>query len=424
MARKFAALLTAKTQIAIALVALGISMESPASAQEASADAGRGVPVYARPRPELDPLGIRAGAFMIHPEARLTGTFNDNVYATKNNRKSDFVTTVAPSVSIASNWSRHSLGLDAGVTAGFYADRSDEDYVDGRLGLNGRLDVLRETFIEGHLGVARRHEERGDPDVPLANKKPSIYYQYNAGVTGYHGAGRLSLRMGTDFTRNDYHSVDIEGGGERSQTERDYNVYEPHVRVAYELLPNVIPFIQGRYNWRRYDNNSVHSDSEGYRIALGTGFDAGGIITGEVYGGYMRQSYDESDRKDAKGLWFGGNVLWNVTRLTSVQAGLERRVNETQRTDSSGYTRTAFQSRVDHELLRNLLIGAYGDVWYDDYNGVNIDDTYYEAGPRITYLWNRNLTAELSASHRRRDSNRDSRNYKTNRVLFSITGRL
>ncbi|HLS69367.1 MAG TPA: outer membrane beta-barrel protein [Kiloniellales bacterium] len=399
---------------------------TPASwAQEPDLESERGVPVYARQRPEVDPLGVRAGAFMIYPQARLTGNFDDNIYATPNNRESDFITTIAPRIRAESNWSNHHLALDAEVAAGFYAKNQSEDFVDGRLALEGRLDVQRGTFLEAGLSVARLHEERGDPDVPFAYDEPSVFYETHASLTGYHGVGRLSLSLGANYTRLAYRSVDLTDGTSYSQSDRDRNIYEGHARVAYELLPNVIPFIQGSYNVRRYDTRQpINRESEGYRIGVGSGFDAGGIITGEVYAGYMRQNYVSSRLDDASGPWFGAQVLWNVTRLTSVELGLERRVVETANLDASSYTRTAVETRVDHELLRNLLIGGYAHYYDDRYNGTSLKNRYFEAGPRATYLWNRNFNAELSLSHSRRDSNDSDLDYRSNRILFSIVAEL
>ncbi|MDF2097535.1 outer membrane beta-barrel protein [Aquibaculum arenosum] len=395
------------------------------SAQEEDIEEERGVPIYERSRPELEPLGLRAGAFMIRPSLSVGGEYNDNIYATKNNRESDFISRVTPNVSVQSDWSRHALSLDVGAEAGFYFDNSKENYIDGHAGLAGRIDLLRETYLEGHLSVQRRHEDRGDPDVPLANAEPSVYYEYNTGISAYRGVGRLSLRVGVDYTRYDYRAVDLTGGGSLSQSERDHNVYEAHTRVAYELLPAVIPYVEARYNIRRYDTHSGgNRDSHGYRVAIGTGFDAGGIITGSIFAGYMNQDYASNRQDGVSGPWFGGNVLWNITRLTSFELNLDRGVFETQNAAASSYTRSAVHARVDHELLRNLLVGGYGQYAHYEYNGVNISDEYVEAGPRITYLWNRNLTAELSASHRRKSSNRSGREYRSNQIMFMITGHL
>src|SRR5512143_1338967 len=44
--------------------------------------APHGETVATRVRPELEPLGIRAGSFLILPKLGVDGTYNDNVFAT------------------------------------------------------------------------------------------------------------------------------------------------------------------------------------------------------------------------------------------------------------------------------------------------------------------------------------------------------
>src|SRR5690554_3447220 len=362
--------------LGLLLIGMLMSVGASAWAQEVDLERerDRGVPVYARQRPEVDPIGVRAGAFMIYPRAGLSGLYDDNIYATRNDREADFITTLNPGVRVESNWSNHRLAAETEVAVGCYADNQSENFLDGRIALAGRLDGQRGAFIEGGLEIARLHEERGDPDGQAANDEPSVYYRTRANLTGYHGVGRLSLSLGADYTRHDYRSVDLVGGGSASQSDRDYNIYEVQSRIAYELLPNVSPFIQTSYNVRRYDTREpINRESDGYRIGFGTGFDAGGIITGEVYGGYMRQNFVSSRFDDASGPWFGGSLLWNVTRLTSVEVGLERRVVETTNSEASSYNRTALDVRVEHELLRNLLIGTSAHYYDDRYNGSGLN---------------------------------------------------
>ena len=51
------------------------------------------VPVTARPRPDFDALGIRAGGFLIFPSVTVDGQYNDNVFATDENEEEDFNVT-------------------------------------------------------------------------------------------------------------------------------------------------------------------------------------------------------------------------------------------------------------------------------------------------------------------------------------------
>ncbi len=386
--------------------------------------AQRGVPVTEKPRPDYDALGIRAGGFVVKPELTLGMEYNDNIYATRSSTKSDWITTIAPEVDISSNWNRHALGLNTGITAGLYSSESDENYVDGRVLLNGRLDVLRESFLMGNFAFQRLHEERGAPDAVAAWDEPAIFYSTSGDVAYYHGMGKVSVTAGAGFLNLDYQKVDLAAGGSDRLRDRDRNIYNVNARIAYELTPDVQPFLTTRYNWRRYDkadrNVNVRRDSEGYAIGAGTGFDLGGVTSGEIWAGYMQQNYD--NLKNVSGFWYGTSLLWNVTEMTSVQAGIESSVKETATTGASGIDGVDANLRIDHELLRNLLVGAFLNYTHDTYKGINRTDQYFTVGPRVTYLWNRNLSAEMAYSHRQRDSNRAD-DFEQNRFSVALTGK-
>lgn len=383
--------------------------------------AQRGVPVTEKPRPDYDAQGIRSGGMVIKPELTLGLEYNDNIYATKDNKESDWITIIAPRIKVDSNWTRHALGFDAGLKGGIYASESDENYLDAHIRLSGRMDVLRESFFSALASFERLHEERGERDVSGTWKEPSVYNRSMGNLSYLHGIGKVSLNAGVGITNLDYQSVDLIGGGSDSQDLRDRNIYNVNARMAYELLPNVLPFLAAQYEWRKYDKSEARRDSDGYRIGVGTGFDLGGVTTGEIFAGYMHQDYDHRD--NISGAWYGLSLLWNVTEMTSVQASVESSVKETTVANAAGINAVDAGIRIDHELLRNLLVGAFFDYTYDDYKSVDITDKYYTVGPRVTYLWNRNLSLGAEYSHKKKDSTPSTRDYTENKFMISLTGK-
>lgn len=392
---------------------------APVQGQDVFEDT-RGVPVTERPRPDYDPLGIRAGAFLILPELALGLEYNDNVYATKDNEESDLITVIAPKVDFRSDWTRHAITGSVGLRGGIYGSNSDENYFDAFALLNTRLDVLQESFLDTRLGVLRQHEERGDPNFPITFKEPVVYYRSFASARYSHGLGRLSLRTGAGLNNYNYQSVELTDGTTFSQDLRDYNRYDLNARLAYELLPNVQPFIEGQYELRRYAKSEALRDSDGFRFGLGAGFDLGGVTTGEIFGGYLHQNY--KDRENQSSFWGGLSLLWNPTLLTSVQARVVNTIQETTQAEASGINTVALGLRLDHELLRNLLVGAFIDYTYDDYIGASVKDNYVTVGPRLAYLWNRNFKAEFEYAYIRKSGDEIYQdNYTQNRFMVSIS---
>src|SRR2546430_17302073 len=81
----------------------------------------RGETVTSRPRPELDPLGMRAGSFLIYPRLGLQEVYNDNIFAAESNEQGDFITLVRPQLDVRSDWTNHAVDLHAGATIGRHA---------------------------------------------------------------------------------------------------------------------------------------------------------------------------------------------------------------------------------------------------------------------------------------------------------------
>lgn len=407
------------TKICICTAALLALCATPVLAE-------RGKSVADKSRPDYDAIGIRIGSLTIKPKMSLGLESNDNIYATENNTVSDTITVATPEVEVKSDWSRHALKIVTGVESGLYSSKSDENYLDAKLLLDGRLDVQRESFLTAAAGIQKLHEDRSSPDSSTAWDSPAEYTQSNMDMAYMHGFGRTSITAGTGITSIDYSSVDLVSGGSDSLNERDRILYNVNGRLAYELLPNVKPFLSSRYEWRAYDQSDVQGepqrDSEGYRIALGTGFDLGGVTTGEIFAGYMQQDYDTLE--DVSGPWFGLNLLWNVTQLTSVQAYAQSSVKESTLDNSSGINAIDANIRIDHELLRNLLVGGFFSYTRDDYQSVDITDTYTSLGPRVTYLINRNFNADFSYAYKVKDSNETDREFTENVFLLSITAKL
>ena len=109
-----------------------------------------------------DPIGIRAGAFMVYPSLQTSVTYDDNIYADENNTTDDVIVTVRPEVQIVSQWARHQVSLLAGMSRLWYLDTHSQDQTNYDIALGGRLDVTSATVVDAEVGWAQLHENRGD----------------------------------------------------------------------------------------------------------------------------------------------------------------------------------------------------------------------------------------------------------------------
>lgn len=385
--------------------------------------------VTTRERPELDPLGIRAGAFWFYPAVTLEGVHDDNIYATDNDEESDFITHLRPELAIQSDWGRHELNFIAGSDIGRYNDNTDEDYEDYLVSLDGRLDVHERNNLAGRAGFAHEHESRDSPDDSARfGRDPTTYDTSSLSAAYRHRFNRLALRVGGTFDRIDYDNVTALDGSTIDNGDRDRDVSALLAQLNYELVPDYSAFLRTRYKDisydQKYDNNGLQRSSDGYEIDVGTELFLSGVMFGEVFIGYIDRNYDDSSLKDIDDFTGGAALTWLPSGLTTVTFAVERDIAETIVGDTSGILETQGSVEVDHELLRNLLLNARVVARDEDFEGTSRNDDYLGIGLGAKYMMNRNLYLNMGYTYLDRDSNADGEDFTDNRVMVGIRGQL
>jgi hypothetical protein len=285
-------------------------------------DPRRGDTVEGRARPEYDPLGQRIGAFVLFPELVLQEQYESNIFFR---------------LTLRSDWNNHLLQLESGGDFGFYADNTDENYQDYFVGASGRVDIKRSTQLRLRTRYSRDHESRESPDDADAvagarvADEPTEIDIYSAGAALRHDFGRINATLGGTFDRLSFQDPDAIGGGTINEHDRDRNIYEGSLRVGYQIQPRYEAFVRGSYNQRDYDglDDGVDRDSEGYGAAVGMEVDFGGVIFGDFFAGYRYQNYDDSTLDSLSGFGAGGEITWNVTKLTTIIGSLTGDLAET-----------------------------------------------------------------------------------------------
>ncbi|HYD30376.1 MAG TPA: outer membrane beta-barrel protein [Azospirillaceae bacterium] len=395
---------------------------SQAKAQELP----RGGGVLERPRPELDPLGLRAGSFLIFPRIEAGVDYNDNVFATENNTEEDFIYVIAPSVNVRSDFSRHALGLTAAADIGRFQDFSSENYSDWSLVGTGRLDITRDSALSVDLREIRDHEGRTDPDAAGVRGEPVEYYLTGGGATYQQRFGRFSASIGGGARSYDYEDVDLGGGLVLDEDNRDRTEFDTVLRVGYLIRPGYEAFVRGRYLTvdRESDPTGVNRDSDGYEISAGTRFDLTNLLTGEVFAGYLTRDYEDDRLEDFSGLGFGASLDWSFTQLTTVHFTANREIREAGVVATGGgassYVRSVLGVSVDHELLRNLILSANAAYQWDEFEGIDRTDNYYTLGFGGTYRLNRNFYLKAGYSWDKRNSDVPGLDYTNNIISLRI----
>ena len=400
-----------------------------AEAQVPRGEAGRGSTVANRAREDFDPLGVRLDGFRINAAAEFGLGYDDNLFGTKNNTVSDGYYSYGGEASAATDWTTHALGLTGRVERRQYFDNSDQDWTDYAIGAFGRYDVTPDTNVELRLNRVQEHLETSSFDVQQAGLQRPAPYVYNEvqaqGQTRFNRLGVLLLGnwRGYEFEDVDLGPATTPGSTPPGDMSRnDFNSAIAALGLSYEIGPGRFVNLIGRFQDITYkDDTQSGRDSKTWELLGGFTYDFDGVWGVRVAVGYRNRDYDDPRLKNLSGPAFEGELTWQPTLLTTVSFGARRTLEESIRADAVSYTRTQGQIRVDHEYLRNVILGAELGVDRREYDQPSQEATDGFAILSARWLINRNLALVTSYQHvRRLDASGGFEEYDRNLVQVRL----
>ncbi|WP_421729254.1 outer membrane beta-barrel protein [Brevundimonas sp.] len=417
--------------------AAGASAASAQTAGSAVNSASNGADLFARdrnlavrerPHPEYEALGLPLGAFMAFPRLELGAEFNDNIFAVKTGEQDDIILFAKPSVSVVSNWSRHALDLFAEAALNRYQDFGSEDHNNWSTGFDGRVDVTRSTILNAGASYSELTEPRSAASTDVRAAEPIEYSTAQTYLAAARTFSRTKFSGRADWRNFDYQDAETVAGLPIDQDNRDRDLYSLAGRVDYAISPATALFVQVGGNERDYGDASgpgfAPRDSSGYEVLGGANFELGATSRGEVAVGYVSQDFDNAAYSDVDGFAARAQVEWFPTQLTTVTFTGGRSVEDAGVNGAGGYLASSAGVRVDHELRRNIILGAGLSYTFDDYEDIDREDERLNLSANATYLVNRRLGVSLAAS--RLDQSSDGvapgRDFTVNRLTVSLVG--
>ncbi len=366
----------------------------------------------------------KLGGFFVDPRLVVTERYDDNIFSTRNDKTRDFVTVVAPSVTAELDTERHALSFEAGAELGRYAEFDDEDYEDWYVGGDGRIDLAPGTFLFGGIRHDADHEERESPD-DVAGAEPTEFTSTRAYAGAAIRADRLRVRVGATAVRLDFDDVPAGGGAMINNDDRDRDTYEIGGRMTYLAAPGLQPFVQGLADVRRYedgrDDFGFNRDSAGFTAAAGLGLGFAGGVELELLAGIAQQNYEDRALEDVTVPDVGATLLWPVGPDTTVEASLDRTIEETTIPLASAYVRTAGNVRLEHRLRADLNATATLNYSSNDYRGIRRTDHVVSGGLALRHYLTPLIFLGADYAFVQRDSNVPGADYD-NHLLFARAG--
>jgi len=386
-------------------------------------------PVAAHPQ-DFKPLGVRAGSFMLHPGVELAAEFHDNILYTDTNQLDDTIFHIRPYITAQSNWSRHSFNFRLAADIGRYADFSFRDYEDYFVNIGGRVDVMSRSSFNYTADWMQLHEDRNVRSATQGIEPTK--YTLTGGSLGYdHTFNRLSLGILfslSSLSYDDNRNVEDEI---IDNSDRDRDLTSVQLRAGYQFQTDKQAFVsviarEVDYD-QEFDRNGISRDSDGYSINGGVSFAITGVLSGDLFLSYHDMSYDSPDLNDVSGWGGGAGLHWMPTTLTSVHATMTSSIEQTTDQNSSGYLRTLYSLRADHELRRDLQITGMISYSNNDYQlndnaptGARTEDNYWRAEVGASYFINRHIYVSASYNYSDFSSNIPNDDFTANRFWLVL----
>lgn len=366
------------------------------------------------------------GSFTLSPSAKVSSLYDDNILGLAQNGKSDAILRFQPDVSIQSNWSRNSLSFDANGTIDRYATHSSEDIADYDLSSAGVLQISQDLVARAGVRVESDHQSRLSQDIFAQTVNPIAYTEQSGAIALTQDLGRLRISTDATVARFNYQNGQMLDGSVYEADTSDNLSYRVGMRVSYAQSPSLAWFVRALYDNRNFSVSTPTvplRDSQGYQLLAGIDFEPGTLMRGSIGVGYIQQIYSNPFYTNFAGFGFNGKVQFFPSQLTTVTLAGDRSVQDSGIPGSGGYFSTNGSIRVDHELLRQLLLGAQLGYQYNVFHNIDRRDGRVAIGSNATYRMNRNVSLELDYNRLVQTSNGADRYraFTDNRLMFGVT---
>jgi hypothetical protein len=334
-------------------------------------------------------VGIAVGAFTLYPSIEVQAGYDSNVYATSAPTVGSPYTLIKPIVELRSDWLNHALRVAAGGGFGFYSNASSQNYWNGYVQADGRLDIQEDFYVTGLIGVRRQTEALGTPNALIASS-PTVVDSLPMQIGLYQRFNRFFYDAKVSATRYRYIDNSIISVGGLPGASRDRWEYEQRVRIGYEVIDGIDFWVSPGLNQRIYDQfiNAFgqQRDSNGWYLAVGTTVKFTEKTSLEGFVGYTNQTF-LADGSTTPAFTFGLTGTWNGYEPLTIRPAFMRSINESAYSNYQNYVSTTLGVDFVYDIHDAWkLVGGTGFniAQYNPVPGTGV-------GPRTDYYWRASL---------------------------------
>jgi hypothetical protein len=380
------------------------------------------VPASEETNPDYDPKPIIVGRYELRPEAMFSAGLNSNVLGTELNEIEDSFVGFTPAISLDSDYLRHALGAYIEVDHRENSDLSDESRTNLKIKLRGRLDLGEEISVVVQLSGVDETEDRLEPSNVPTSLEPNEYTKVGGAIGLGHQAGRIQLQAKLGFASYDYDDAELAEDLFQDQDFRDRDEITASGRLAYAVTPSNAVFAQAKVIQADYPEpnvfNAFNRDHTGTVLLVGTDFELGDNLRGDLGLGYQFYSYDDATFEDISDVAFAGRVDWRLAERTTLSAEAERAVIDPGVPLSNAAIETGASLRLEQGLTSKLSIN--GEAGFAQYAYETIDRDDDRVNLHLGANWKINQNIWLEGGYQIIDQTSDVQAFTDNRALLKM----
>jgi hypothetical protein len=349
----------------------------------------------------FEPLGVRAGAFLLFPSLEIGGVYTDNVAQVAHDPQDDIGLRLVPALRVQSDWVRHEFNFNGSGDLIFYADNNNFDHTTATVNGTLRLDVRSTTTAQIDADYLLTETSSSDSEVPDAAIGRRVEHSTGGSLALTHNWNRLSATLTSGARYRMFEDVELAGGGVEDNSDRNYIEPSVALRVGYDTSPAIQPFVEVGYQPRIHDETvdraGLRRSSHGGFARIGVALNPSPIWAGNVAVRYDVRDFDDASLETIHSLGLDADLTWRPSALTSIVWTATTGIDESAQAGVSGSRRHEGTVAVSHALRENLILGATAGIEFTDFVGSSQEELELTGGLSVSYIIRREL--ELLAGY-------------------------
>jgi hypothetical protein len=188
--------------------------------------------------------------------------------------------------------------------------------------------------------------------------------------------GLFFTAIGGSITATKYQNTTDNFGNVINEQFQNGTVSTANYRFGFHISPIIFTYVEPSYTWTNYQESNL--DSHGYRVVGGLGSALISLFSGEIYGGYLKQKFEDPTIGDQSSPVVGGKLSWFPTRFITLTATADENFGTT---DSNAL---AFTPGTPTKLTTISMTGNYdASYWYAFTAGISDQRQNFLNSPRL-----------------------------------------